>query len=108
MGQPISLATAKIEKIFIERLLHFCESTRKGSGPEKITEIALISKTKNRKETNTHNYFCHVNAGGAGAVAMLIGPNAPLTIGGMRGSYFTNSYDFYKPDPCNPESSSSL
>jgi len=37
--------------------------------------------------------------GGAGCVAMLIGPNAPLTIDpGLRGSYITHAYDFYKPD----------
>ncbi|CAG9863500.1 unnamed protein product [Phyllotreta striolata] len=37
--------------------------------------------------------------GGAGAVAMLIGPNAPLVIDrGVRSSYFTHCYDFYKPD----------
>lgn len=37
--------------------------------------------------------------GGAGCVAMLIGPNAPLVIEpGMRGSYITHAYDFYKAD----------
>lgn len=37
--------------------------------------------------------------GGAGCVAMLVGPNAPLTIdAGLRGSYITHAYDFYKPD----------
>ncbi|KAF2644719.1 hydroxymethylglutaryl-CoA synthase [Massarina eburnea CBS 473.64] len=37
--------------------------------------------------------------GGAGCVAMLIGPNAPLVIEpGLRGSYITHAYDFYKPD----------
>ncbi|KAF2660483.1 hydroxymethylglutaryl-CoA synthase [Lophiostoma macrostomum CBS 122681] len=37
--------------------------------------------------------------GGAGCVAMLVGPNAPLTIEpGLRGSYITHVYDFYKPD----------
>jgi len=36
--------------------------------------------------------------GGAGAVAMLIGPNAPIHFEhGLRGSYFENAYDFYKP-----------
>jgi len=36
--------------------------------------------------------------GGAGAVAMLIGPNAPIWFEhGLRGSYFENAYDFYKP-----------
>jgi len=38
--------------------------------------------------------------GGAGAVAMLIGPNAPLVIEtSIRSSFFDNQYDFYKPDP---------
>lgn len=37
--------------------------------------------------------------GGAGAVAMLIGPNAPLVLEpGLRGSYMQHAYDFYKPD----------
>jgi len=36
--------------------------------------------------------------GGAGAVAMLIGPNAPIWFEhGLRHSYFENAYDFYKP-----------
>lgn len=37
--------------------------------------------------------------GGAGAVAMLIGPNAPLVLDrGVRTHYMRNTYDFYKPD----------
>ncbi|KAI1387439.1 hydroxymethylglutaryl-CoA synthase [Hypoxylon trugodes] len=37
--------------------------------------------------------------GGAGAVAMLIGPDAPLVVEpGLRGSYMQHVYDFYKPD----------
>lgn len=37
--------------------------------------------------------------GGAGAVAMLIGPNAPVVLeAGLRGSYMQHAYDFYKPD----------
>jgi hydroxymethylglutaryl-CoA synthase len=37
--------------------------------------------------------------GGAGAVAILIGPNAPLVFEpGKRGSYMQHAYDFYKPD----------
>lgn len=37
--------------------------------------------------------------GGAGCVAMLVGPNAPLVLEpGKRGSYMTHAYDFYKPD----------
>jgi len=37
--------------------------------------------------------------GGAGAVAMLIGPNAPLVLDrGLRASHFEHAYDFYKPD----------
>jgi len=38
--------------------------------------------------------------GGAGAVAMLIGPNAPLVIEtNIRSTFMDNQYDFYKPDP---------
>ncbi|KAK6071563.1 Hydroxymethylglutaryl-CoA synthase 1 [Seiridium cupressi] len=38
--------------------------------------------------------------GGAGCVAMLIGPNASLSLDpSLRGVYMTNTYDFYKPDP---------
>ncbi|XP_022116758.1 hydroxymethylglutaryl-CoA synthase 1 [Pieris rapae] len=37
--------------------------------------------------------------GGAGAVAMLIAPDAPLVFDcGVRASYMTHAYDFYKPD----------
>lgn len=36
--------------------------------------------------------------GGAGAVAFLIGPDAPIVFEPTRGSYFAHAYDFYKPD----------
>ncbi|KAK5652725.1 hypothetical protein OQA88_9578 [Cercophora sp. LCS_1] len=37
--------------------------------------------------------------GGAGAVALLVGPDAPVVIEpGLRGSYMQHAYDFYKPD----------
>nr|NVI74370.1 HMG coenzyme A synthase [Cucujiformia] len=37
--------------------------------------------------------------GGAGAVAMLIGPNAPLVFDrGVRSVHMRHVYDFYKPD----------
>nr|NVI74457.1 HMG coenzyme A synthase [Cucujiformia] len=37
--------------------------------------------------------------GGAGAVAMLIGPNAPLVFDrGLRSIHMRHVYDFYKPD----------
>ncbi|KAI8936860.1 3-hydroxy-3-methylglutaryl coenzyme A synthase, variant 2 [Plenodomus lindquistii] len=37
--------------------------------------------------------------GGAGCVAMLVGPNAPIVMdAGLRGSYIRHVYDFYKPD----------
>ncbi|KAK4994445.1 Hydroxymethylglutaryl-CoA synthase-like protein AKT4-1 [Elasticomyces elasticus] len=36
--------------------------------------------------------------GGAGCVAMLIGPDAPLVFDQIRGTYITHAYDFYKPD----------
>ncbi|KAF1953607.1 hydroxymethylglutaryl-CoA synthase [Byssothecium circinans] len=37
--------------------------------------------------------------GGVGCVAMLIGPDAPIVIEpGLRGSYITHAFDFYKPD----------
>jgi hydroxymethylglutaryl-CoA synthase len=37
--------------------------------------------------------------GGAGAVAMLVGPNAPLVMDrGVRATYMTHAYDFYKPN----------
>ncbi|EJD08545.1 hydroxymethylglutaryl-CoA synthase [Fomitiporia mediterranea MF3/22] len=35
--------------------------------------------------------------GGAGACAMLIGPNAPLVFDPIHGTYMANTYDFYKP-----------
>ncbi|NXH50986.1 HMCS2 protein, partial [Dicaeum eximium] len=37
--------------------------------------------------------------GGAGAVAMLVGPNAPLVLErGLRGTHMEHAYDFYKPN----------
>lgn len=37
--------------------------------------------------------------GGTGAVAILVGPNAPLVVDrGLRGAFFKHAYDFYKPD----------
>ncbi|XP_044295314.1 hydroxymethylglutaryl-CoA synthase, mitochondrial isoform X2 [Varanus komodoensis] len=37
--------------------------------------------------------------GGAGAVAMLVGPDAPLALErGLRGTHMEHVYDFYKPD----------
>ena len=37
--------------------------------------------------------------GGAGCVAMLIGPDAPIAFeAGQRGTYIKHAYDFYKPD----------
>lgn len=37
--------------------------------------------------------------GGAGCVAMLVGPDALLAVEpGLRGTFMTHAYDFYKPD----------
>ena len=37
--------------------------------------------------------------GGAGCVAMLVGPDAPIVVEpGLRGTYMQHAYDFYKPD----------
>ena len=37
--------------------------------------------------------------GGAGAVALLIGPDAPIAMDtALRGTYMQHAYDFYKPD----------
>jgi hydroxymethylglutaryl-CoA synthase len=36
--------------------------------------------------------------GGAGTVALLIGPDAPIVFDNVRGSYMEHAYDFYKPD----------
>ncbi|KAF6761759.1 hydroxymethylglutaryl-CoA synthase [Ephemerocybe angulata] len=37
-------------------------------------------------------------AGGAGACAILIGPNAPVVFDSIHGTYMANTYDFYKPN----------
>jgi hydroxymethylglutaryl-CoA synthase len=37
--------------------------------------------------------------GGCGAIAMLIGPNAPIVFEDVRSTFIDNYYDFYKPDP---------
>lgn len=36
--------------------------------------------------------------GGMGACALLIGPNAPLVLEPVHGTYIANTWDFYKPD----------
>lgn len=36
--------------------------------------------------------------GGAGTVALWIGPDAPIVFDPIRGSFMENAYDFYKPD----------
>lgn len=36
--------------------------------------------------------------GGAGCVAMLVGPGAVLELEPLRGTYMAHTYDFYKPD----------
>ena len=36
--------------------------------------------------------------GGAGCVAMLVGPDAPLVLENPRGTYMAHTYDFYKAD----------
>ncbi|KAK9473067.1 hydroxymethylglutaryl-coenzyme A synthase C terminal-domain-containing protein [Dipodascopsis tothii] len=36
--------------------------------------------------------------GGAGCVAMLVGPDAPIVFDPIHGSYMQHAYDFYKPD----------
>ena len=41
--------------------------------------------------------------GGAGAVALLVGPDAPIVAEpGLRGTYMQHAYDFYKPDLSRP------
>jgi len=41
--------------------------------------------------------------GGAGACALLIGPNAPIVFEpGCRSTHMTHVYDFYKPDLSSP------
>ena len=35
--------------------------------------------------------------GGIGAIALLIGPNAPLVFDDVRATFIDNAYDFYKP-----------
>lgn len=36
--------------------------------------------------------------GGVGAIAMLLGPDAPVVFDPVRGTYMDHAYDFYKPD----------
>ncbi|RLV91546.1 Hydroxymethylglutaryl-CoA synthase [Spathaspora sp. JA1] len=36
--------------------------------------------------------------GGCGAIALLIGPDAPIVFDPIRGSFMEHAYDFYKPD----------
>jgi hydroxymethylglutaryl-CoA synthase len=37
--------------------------------------------------------------GGAGAICMLIGPDAPIIFDNVRSTFMDNNYDFYKPNP---------
>jgi hydroxymethylglutaryl-CoA synthase len=50
-------------------------------------DIAVYAKRKARP------------TGGCGAVAMLLGPNAPIAIEQVRSTYMNNVYDFYKLNP---------
>lgn len=40
----------------------------------------------------------YIIIGGSGAIALLIGPAAPITIEPIRVSHFENVHDFFKPD----------
>ncbi len=37
--------------------------------------------------------------GGCGAIAMLVGPNAPVVFEDVRSTFIDNNHDFYKPNP---------
>ena len=37
--------------------------------------------------------------GGAGAIAFLIGPDAPIVFDPVRSTFMDNAFDFYKPNP---------
>ena len=37
--------------------------------------------------------------GGAGAIAILFGPDAPVVFDPVRSTFIDNEYDFYKPNP---------
>lgn len=37
--------------------------------------------------------------GGAGSIAILVGPNAPVVFDNVRSTFIDNAYDFYKPNP---------
>lgn len=39
--------------------------------------------------------------GGVGAIAILIGPNAPIVFDNVRSTFIDNVYDFYKPNFSN-------
>lgn len=39
--------------------------------------------------------------GGVGAIAILVGPNAPLVFDDARATFIDNNYDFYKPNPAS-------
>ena len=38
-------------------------------------------------------------SGGAGAIALLIGPDAPFVVEPIRGTFMDHTWDFYKPNP---------
>ena len=37
--------------------------------------------------------------GGCGAIAMLVGPKAPVVFEDVRSTFIDNNHDFYKPNP---------
>ncbi|KAJ7187911.1 thiolase-like protein [Mycena filopes] len=47
---------------------------------------------------NAINWVLPVPHGGAGACAILIGPNAPVVFEPVHGTYMADTYDFYKPN----------
>lgn len=59
------------------------------------------------QELSLNRVFCHQvyaegparPTGGAAAIAMLIGPDAPIAFESkFRGSHMSHAYDFYKPN----------
>lgn len=68
-----------------------CISWGHNEGKSKYSVVVMA-------DVAVYNTIAAQPTGGAGAVAILLGPDPNIILEPLRASYFTDVYDFYKPD----------
>lgn len=68
-----------------------CVSWGKSEGKGRLSVVVMA-------DVAVYNTIAAQPTGGAGAVAILLGPDPSIVIEPLRASFFTDVYDFYKPD----------